>query len=93
MAKGGRREGAGRKPGSVTVRPFREFVTDAEKKKFVEFILDTYMGDMRVAVWLGNQLFGQAPQSIDHTTMGKELPTPILGNVSSNNSSSEDTGA
>lgn len=53
-------------------------VSFEERKKFVEFILDTYMGDMRLAVWLGNQLFGQAPQALDVTSDGKELPQPLL---------------
>lgn len=39
-------------------------VSIAEKKKFVEFILDQYMGDMRLALWMGDQLFGKAPQAI-----------------------------
>ena len=84
MAKnGGARPGAGRKPGP-TAKPFREFVSEEEKQKFVEFILDQYMGDMRLAIWLGNQLYGQAPQSIDHTTLGQALPTPILNVLSDN---------
>jgi hypothetical protein len=64
MAKGGARPGAGRKKGSTTVPQFRNYVSDAERKKFVEFILDSYMGDMRLAVWLGDQLFGRAPQPL-----------------------------
>lgn len=81
MAKGGKRAGAGRKPGTAW-KPFRDYVSDKERRKFVAFILDQYMGDMRLATWFGNQLFGQAPQSIDHTTNGKDLPTPILSHVS-----------
>jgi hypothetical protein len=64
MAKGGKRPGAGRPKGSKTVPQFRDFVSDEEREKFVEFILDTYMGDMRLALWLGDQLFGKAPQPI-----------------------------
>lgn len=80
MANGGKRAGAGRKPGSAW-KPFREYVSEEERAKFVEFILDQYMGDMRLAQWFGNQLFGQAPQSIDHTTKGEKLPTPIMGGI------------
>lgn len=67
----------GRPKGSGNLKPFRDYVSEEERAKFVEFILDQYMGDMRLAQWFGNQLFGQAPQSIDHTTNGKELPTPL----------------
>jgi hypothetical protein len=89
MAKGGARPGAGRKKGSTTVPQFRNYVSDAERKKFVEFILDSYMGDMRLAVWLGDQLFGKAPQP--HTDSdGGPLPTPILYALPSDHSPKED---
>jgi hypothetical protein len=90
--KGGARPGAGRPKGVHNLKPFRDYVSEDEKVKFAEFILDQYMGDMRLAVWLGNQLYGQAPQSIDHTTKGEAMPTPIL-NVSSDHSHEEDNGA
>jgi hypothetical protein len=64
MAKGGKRPGAGRPKGSKTVPQFRDFVSDKERKKFVEFVLDQYMGDIRLALWLGDQLFGKAPQPL-----------------------------
>jgi hypothetical protein len=87
--KGGARPGAGRPKGSG-IKPFRDYVSDKDKADFVEFILGAYMSDMRLAQWFGNQLFGQAPQSIDHTTMGEKLPTPILG-VQSDHGSTPDT--
>ena len=61
---GGARPGAGRPKGSKTVPQFRDYVSKAEKKKFVEFVLETYMGDIRLALWMGDQLFGKAPQPI-----------------------------
>lgn len=77
MAKGGARPGAGRKAGP-TAKPFRDYVSEEDKAQFVEFMLANYMGDMRLAVWVGDQLMGKAPQTIDHTTLGEALPTPIL---------------
>jgi hypothetical protein len=47
MAKGGARPGEGRPKGSKTTPRFRNFVSDKERKKLVEFILDQYMSDMR----------------------------------------------
>ncbi len=64
MSKGGARPGAGRPAGSKTVPQFRSYISDEERKKFVEFILDSYMGDMRLALWLGDQFFGKAPQPV-----------------------------
>jgi hypothetical protein len=66
--KGGARPGAGRPKGVHNIKPFRDYVSEEERLKFVEFILDHYMGDMRLAQWFGNQLFGQAPQSINGAT-------------------------
>lgn len=74
MARGGARPGSGRKPGLT----FAEMVSPAEKKKFVEFILDSYMGDMRLAHWMGDHLFVKPQQKVDVTTNGKELPVPII---------------
>jgi hypothetical protein len=62
---GGARPGSGRKKGSTTVPQFRNYVSEADRKQFVEFILATYMGDMRLAVWLGDQLFGKASQAVE----------------------------
>lgn len=90
--KGGARPGAGR-PKGTGIKPFRDYVSEEERLKFVEFILDSYMGDMRLAQWFGNQLFGQAPQSIDHTTKGEKLPTPILSTVPEKDELDNDTVA
>ena len=45
MAKGGARPGAGRPKGSTTTPRFRDLISEEERQKFVEFILDQYMGD------------------------------------------------
>jgi hypothetical protein len=66
----------GRPKGTKTVPQFRDYVSDTERKKFVEFVLDSYMGDMRLAVWLGDQLFGKAPQPL---TGDKDNPIYIKG--------------
>jgi hypothetical protein len=65
MARGGAQPGAGRPKGSTNVPKFRDYVSNEEREKFVEFILDQYMGDMRLALWLGDQLFGKATQAVE----------------------------
>ncbi|WP_041359464.1 hypothetical protein [Nitrobacter hamburgensis] len=92
MAKGGARPGAGRRKGTG-IKPFREYVSEEERQKFVEFILDSYMGDMRLAQWFDNQLFGQAPQSIDRTILREKLPTPLLAHVPTDDGPAPDTKA
>lgn len=79
MARGGKREGSGRKAREWT--PLRDLVSSKDKAEYVEFVLSTYKESPDLTKWLGNQLYGQAPQSIDHTTKGEKLPTPILTHV------------
>ena len=79
--KGGRQPGAGRPKGTPNLPRFSDYVTDEERRKFAEFMLETYMGDMRLAVWFGDHAFAKPVEYIDHTTKGKELPTPILASV------------
>lgn len=40
---------------------------------------------------LMDRIHGKPQQSIDHTTNGKELPTPILGNVQTHNINEENS--
>ena len=80
MSKGGKREGAGRPKGTPNVRAtIHTYFSEADIAEFFEFLKDNYKEDMRLMQWVGDHLLGKAPQSIDHTTLGKELPTPILG--------------
>jgi hypothetical protein len=78
MAKGGKQPGAGRPKGSTNVPRFSDYVTEKDRKQFVEFVLATYMGDMRLAQWMGDHLFMKPRQDVDVTTNGKELPVPII---------------
>jgi hypothetical protein len=64
MANGGARPGAGRPKGSTNIPSFRDYVTEKDRKTFVEFVLATYMADMRLATWMGDQLFGKAAQPV-----------------------------
>lgn len=57
----------GRPKGTTTVPRFKDYVSGKEREKFVEFILDQYMGDMRLALWLGDQVFGKALQAMELT--------------------------
>lgn len=78
MAKGGKRPGAGRPKGTRNVPRLSDYVSEADLKTFVEFILENYMADMRLAVWLGDHLFAKPRQDVDVTTDGEKLPTPLL---------------
>ena len=84
---GGKRAGSGRKPGSKSL-----FLRDLLKKKdidtFLEFLLANYMEDSRLMTWMGDHIFTKIPQGVDLTTNGKDLPTPILYALPSDNSGS-----
>lgn len=73
MAKGGKQPGAGRPKGSTNKIRFADFVSTKDRATFVEFILSNYMGDMRLATWMGDQLFGKAQQAVDLTSDGKPI--------------------
>lgn len=64
MAKGGKQPGAGRPKGSTNTPRFEQYVTEEDRKTFVEFMMSTYMGDMNVAKWVGDHLFAKPAQAI-----------------------------
>lgn len=79
--KGGKREGAGRPKGSTNTYKFSDYVSAEDRKTFVEFILSSYMGDMRLAQWMGDHLFSKPRQDVDVTSGGEKLPAPILSSI------------
>lgn len=83
--KGGARPGAGR-PKGPTLPRFADYTNDEERRKFVEFVHETYMGDMRLAIFYGQNAFAKPVEHVDHTTLGKEMPTPIAPYVPRNDS-------
>lgn len=89
--KGGKRAGAGRPKGSTNVPRFSDYVTDKERKTFAEFVIESYMGDVSLAKWFGDNAFSAPLKSIDLTTGGETLPTPLL-HVLDHNSSKENRG-
>ena len=86
--RGGKREGSGRKKGPATVA--REKVKDYIAERIAtdiapiidKLILKAKAGDVASIKELFDRGFGKASQSVDHTTNGKELPTPILAGLS-----------
>lgn len=62
MAVGGKRPGAGRKPGK-TVR-LLDLLSSKDIEAFKKYLLANYTKDNRLAVWMGDHIFGKAPQSL-----------------------------
>lgn len=54
----------GRPKGSTNVPKFSDYVTEEDRKTFVEFMMSTYMGDNQIAKWVGDHLFRKPPQDI-----------------------------
>lgn len=85
--RGGKREGAGRKP--YLYLNLREEIMQRDPKAidtFVEYLLANYMEDSKLMIWVGEHIFGKPQQNIDVTTLGKELPQPIMHVVPDNDS-------
>lgn len=68
MENGGARKGAGRPKGSFTTPRFSQYVTDEERQKFADWAVEHYQKDMRLALWMGDQLFGKPLQAVDVKT-------------------------
>lgn len=79
MANGGKRPGSGRKKGSPTIT-LRELLTKKDIDTFMEFLLANYMEDAKLMVWMGDHIFGKAPQALDLTSGGKPLLIGIEDN-------------
>lgn len=90
---GGKRPGAGRPKGSTSKPQFRDYFTEQERIDMVEMVKTHMVDDLKLLQFAVEQNFGKAPQSIDHTTLGKELPTPILNALPSDDSAEENTAA
>lgn len=71
MARGGKREGAGRKPGKMLrLLELLETKGKTDKKnyvdEFVEYLLENYKKDSRLTAWMADHIFGKAPQPISN---------------------------
>jgi hypothetical protein len=62
MAQGGKRPGSGRKKGKAL--KISEYFSPAEVAAFVADLKETAKTDSRVKIWLGDHLFGKAPQPV-----------------------------
>lgn len=99
MAKGGYRPGAGRKPGEASIKAeeARAFLAQAvfdEIGPIAKVLIKrAKTGEVQAIKELFDRAFGRAPQFVDITTKGKELPHPILPNVQTDNGDEKDTGA
>lgn len=76
MAKGGARPGAGRPKGSTTRPQLREYFNKKEIRQLVEDLKERAKTDSTILKFLGEQVFGKAPQPL----MGdKDNPIYIKG--------------
>lgn len=77
--KGGKRPGAGRPVGSTTKIRVTDYFNEQELKDFWKDLKDRAKTSEKIALFFAEQMTGKAMQSIDHTTLGKEMPTPMYG--------------
>jgi len=77
MAKnGGKRKGAGRKPGSSNRPKITDDLTKAEIKKLLtKAVKLAHLGDNKIIIFLLEQAYGKASQSIDLTSDGEQILT------------------
>lgn len=66
MAKGGKREGAGRKVGSVKKPRIADYLTEKEIEQIIQTAKEKALeGDPTVLKLILEQIFGKAPQSVE----------------------------
>lgn len=64
MAHGGKRQGAGRKEGSINVPKLSAYFTQKEVAAFVEDLKERAKKSDRIAVFVGEHLFGKPSQPL-----------------------------
>jgi hypothetical protein len=76
MAKGGKREGAGRPVGSTNRPQLRDYWTPEQVSAFFKSLYKRQAKSDRIAVWCAEQITGKAPQPL---TGDKDNPIYIQG--------------
>lgn len=74
---GGARPGAGRPRGTPNLPRFSDYVTDEERQKFADFVVESYMGDAVLTKWFGDNAFAPQPKNVDVTTKGESLNSSV----------------
>lgn len=68
--RGGKRAGAGRKKGTKEIPKVSAYFTDKEMRDFIKDLKERASKSDKIAVWLGDQIFGKAPQTIEGNLAG-----------------------
>ena len=92
----GKKGGRPVSPATLQTQIAREYIAQQVQDSFsaivAKAIVQAMEGDKYAREWLSDRAWGKALQSIDHTTLGEILPTPLL-HVLNNNSNTEDSGS
>lgn len=64
-----------------TIRDMMDEKPEIKKALGAKILEMAMKGDITAMKTLWNYMDGMPQQSLDHTTLGKELPTPILGGI------------
>lgn len=71
MARGGKRNGAGRPKGSTSKPKLSDYITEEEVQEIIIAAKDKAKGgDTRMLTFILEQIFGKAPQSIEANHTG-----------------------
>lgn len=72
----------GRPKGSLSKPRLADFLTKSDVQELVGKALElAKIGNAEMLKFVLDHNFGKAPQSIDHTTLGKELPVPMYNGL------------
>lgn len=74
----------GRPPETNWNKKFADYFTPEQKAEFLADVFERSKKDSRLAIWVGDHLFGKAPQPIEGTGKDGELVIKIVNYASDN---------
>src|SRR4051812_34485876 len=91
--KGGRPKGFAALEAEATRNFIAEQVKNNNASIVSKAIVQAMEGNHDAREWLYDRAFGKPQKFIDHTTDGEKLPTPLLNEIPSDDSTQENPGA
>ena len=67
------------KGNTIIKHRFNDYITEAQRTGYVGYVLKHYKNDSRLAVWLGDHIFGKAVQPLDGDGNGGAIKLEITG--------------
>ncbi len=85
-AENGKKGGRPKSEATIRTQAARDYISlqvaDSLSEIVEKAITQAIEGDYKAREWLSNRAWGKPLESIDHTTNGESMPSPIYGGLS-----------